>query len=36
MKGFAASDEIGKVYEKERKFLVKACDRDLAGRGRNF
>ena len=33
MKGFAAGEEIGKVCEKERKFLVKACDRDLASIG---
>jgi hypothetical protein len=33
MKRFAAGEEIGKVCEKERKFLVKACDRYLAGMG---
>ena len=31
MKGFAAGEEIGKMCEKERKFLVEACDRGSAG-----
>ena len=33
MKGFAAGEEIGKVCERERKFLVEDCDRDLASVG---
>ncbi len=36
MNGFAAGEEIGKVCEKEREFLVKACDRDLARMGGTF
>ena len=34
MMGFAAGQGIGKVREKERKFLVEACDRGLASMGR--
>ena len=33
MKGFAAGQQTGKVCEKGRKFLVKACDRELPGMG---